>query len=178
MGYEWTDDDCLALADMLREMAISDPTPFLKVWSQESGLTPDPPHNGPARGLCQFEPATLKGLGYDVAADPTLDAFCALSVAGQMTWIQKYYMPAKKWCYTTAGVYLWTFLPAQVHLATSPIATVCARYGPYAWAYWSNHGFDTGNSGAIVVSDLVDAAVRSYDPRGMAIAGRVRALMV
>ena len=170
--YEWTQDDAQAFVAFCVSLGITDYTVPLRVFSNESNNEPNPPRDGPAVGLCQFEPATLKGLGYPLATDPNLDAFCAMTVAQQLGWCVKYYGSYRAHCGTVAGFYLATFLPAQCHLETQPDAIVCGP-GVYEWAYAPNAGFDRAKRGYIVVQDLVDAADRQYGPRAQAIAALV-----
>ena len=175
--YQWTDEDCAALAAMCRNLGLASPRPFLAVWAHESDNDPRAHNPGGASGLCQFEPATLHGLGYD-AADHDLSAFRALSAAEQMPWCERYYRSGRQWCGSVAGTYLWTFLPAQAHLCGSPLAIVCARWGPYASAYRDNGtAFDVHGTGRIQVSDLTDAAARSWGPHAEGILARVLAAM-
>ena len=173
--YDWTPEDCAALATMVRNLGLTDARPWVAVWAHESDLDPRAHNPGGASGLCQFEPATLRGLGYD-AEDRDLSAFRALSASAQMPWCERYYRGGRQWCSSVAGCYLWTFLPAQAHLCGSPLAIVCARWGPYADAYRDNCvAFDAPGTGRIQVSDLTDAAARSWGPRAAGILARVEA---
>ena len=173
--YAWTNDDADAFVAFCATLGITDRTIPLRVWSNESDNSPCPPRNGPAVGICQFEPATLRGLGYEMAADPKLDAFCAMTVAEQLLWAARFFSGATGRLNSVAAFYLWDFLPAQLHLADTPDAVVCgSRVGdPYSTAYHDNRGFDATRKGWITPQDLTDAANRQYGPRAQAIAALV-----
>lgn len=175
--YDWTDDDVNAYATMCRDWTL-DPSVLLHVWQSESGLDPTAHCAGGASGLCQFEPGTLDGLGYNLAGDVHLEAFRELCVAEQLPWVRLYYLHGRPCLGTVAGAYAWTFLPAQAHLAADPAATLCAREGPYAVAYRDNRpAFDADNKGHITGADLAARAARAWSPRAEGILSRVQAVL-
>ena len=178
--YTWQDEDVTAYVAMLGRLGLTaHPEPLLQVWSSESGLSPCPPRNGPAVGICQFEPGTLQGLGYDLAADPRLEAFVALPVAAQLVYAERYYHTGARYCDTLAGAYAWTFLPAQAAKAHADSGFVlCGATMPYPGAYAANwRAFDPSHSGLIRGCDLETRALRAWGDRGKAILARVQAAL-
>lgn len=177
MIYQWTTSDIDAFIAFCDTLSIADRTIPLRVWSNESNNDPTEHNPGGAAGLLQLEPATAKQLGYDVASDPHLDAFCQLSVSDQLMWAVKYFAPGRGRFHNVAAFYLWDFLPAEDTsvIADNPVAVVCgSRDGdPYPDAYRDNPGFDVTHKGYIITQDLTDAANRQYGPRAQAIAALV-----
>lgn len=60
---------------------------MLMVMQSEAGMQHNPPHNGPARGLIQFEPSILAGLGWRGSPDE----FAQMSAEDQLPWVERYY---------------------------------------------------------------------------------------
>lgn len=151
----WPDSNVAALRGLCQRLGIN-PRDLVAVMANESGCLPDPPHHGPARGLIQFEPDTLKGLGWRGSPDE----FARQEVAAQLDYVERYYMP-----YARAGLlrglgtlYTATFLPALLKGAANATFVLCGRNGPLEWAYRANKGFDAEKKGFITVLDLMQAA--------------------
>lgn len=161
----WPDSNVAALRGMCQRLGI-DPRDLVAVMANESGCLPDPPHRGPARGLIQFEPDTLRGLGWRGSSDE----FARQDVAAQLDYVERYYTP-----YARAGLlrglgtlYTATFLPALLRGAVNPSFVLCGRDGPLEWAYRANRGFDVAKKGTITVQDLVVAARAAAERSGQA----------
>ena len=184
MSYErtadWLDADIRAYVDFCRAIGLTDAQLLvpMTVWANESNNTTTAHNkNGDASGLCQLMPATAKGLGYDLAADPHLDAYRALSVTEQLSWCARYYANHKGRVGTVGRFYTATFLPAELESADDLQHVVCGTGGPYPWAYAANRGFDLHGRGYITVQDMVDAALRQCGPRTHELWARVRDLV-
>jgi hypothetical protein len=159
MPNYWPDSNVAALRSMCARLGV-DPRDLVAVMANESGCLPDPPHRGPARGLIQFEPDTLRGLGWR----STPDDFAKQEVAIQLDYVERYYAPYARAGQLKGGIgplYVATFLPALLPHAGNALYVLCGRHGPLQWAYDANKGFDRVRKGYIVVQDLVDAAVAS-----------------
>ena len=173
---DWSDDDIDSVIAFCVALDIADPTTPIGVWMHESNCrTTAHNANGDASGICQFMPATLHALGYD-PTDTDLSKFRALSPSDQISWAAKFYAPASGKLNTPAAVYLWTFLPAQIGLASNPAAVVCGRDGPYAWAYNANgSAFDLIAKGEILVSDMTrEANASAATARGLELMARIK----
>jgi hypothetical protein len=136
------------------------PIDIAGVMASESGLQCWAHNPGGAAGLIQFEPSTLKGLGYNTALDPHLNDFCKLSDVAQLAYVEKYFHPVAGKLPNVAAVYLQVFLPARLHVADDPNAVVCGS-GVLDWAYKDNPSFDKAKRGWIIVQDLADAVQRA-----------------
>lgn len=162
----WPDSNLVALKGLAERLGIQW-IDLVAVMANESGCLPDPPHRGPARGLIQFEPDTLEGLGWKGRPD----AFAMKEVAQQLEYVEAYYRP-----YARAGLlrpglgalYTATFLPALLGHAGDRGFVLCGVNGPYAWAYAGNKGFDRTKKGTITVQDLIDAAERALNDTPLA----------
>jgi len=64
------------------------PIGILSVMQSEAGMRANPPHNGPARGIIQFEPDILRGLGWSGTPD---DFAGSLDAEAQLQWVERYY---------------------------------------------------------------------------------------
>lgn len=149
----------IALVAMAQKLQAN-PLDIAGAMASESGLQCWAHNKGGAAGLIQFEPATLKGLGYNTAGDPHLNEFCKLSDVSQLAYVEKYFKPATGKLVNAAAVYLWVFLPARLHVAADPNAMVCGP-GMLEWAYKDNPSFDEAKRGFIIVQDLTDAINRA-----------------
>jgi hypothetical protein len=173
----WAPEAVSLLRDIATRLAVS-PIDMLKVMANESGCLPDPPHNGPARGLIQFEPQTLADEGW--TASP--DAFAAQHVVEQLPYVYRYFAARKSMLAAAGGglgaLYTATFLPAFTPYAGDIAYTLCALNGRLPWAYKANPGFDRANKGYITVGDLVNAAERAFAacPLAQQVAAAVGAL--
>lgn len=143
------------------------PVDLLSVACNESRCSAEAhnPH-GDASGLWQLMPSTARGLGWNVDADPHLDAFRALGAVGQLPWFEKYFAPHKGKLVSAAACYVATFLPALLAHAGDPSFVLCALGGPLEWAYKANKGFDPRGAGRITVSDLAAAIERASAAMG------------
>jgi len=149
-----------ALVSMAMRLG-GDAVDFAGVAASESGLQcwAHNPRSHTA-GLFQFEPDTIRQLGYDVTSDPHLDNFCRLSDVEQLAWFEKYFANHRGHLTSEAAVYVATFLPADTNAAGDPQHVLCSlTYRK--WAYDGNRGFDRTGKGAIIVQDLVDAIERA-----------------
>jgi hypothetical protein len=178
--YEWSDEDVASYVDALRTLGLTDPSILLHVWQSESGLSPRPPRNGPAVGLDQWEPGTLDGLGYDVAGDPGLRAFVALSVAQQMPYVVRYYRSAAHLCTNLSGAYCWNMAPVQAERAhADPMFVICDAVAVLPGVYAGNwRAFDPGRKrGYIRGCDMAAHADAVWDARAADILARVQVAM-
>ena len=157
----WASEAVSLLRDIAGRLNVS-AVDMVKVFANESGCLPDPPHNGPARGLIQFEPQTLIDEGW--TASP--DAFAAQHVVDQLPFVYRYYAARKSMIAQAGGglgaLYTATFLPAYTARAGDLTLVLCGTHGPLAWAYHANSGFDVDHNGWITVGDLVNAAERAF----------------
>ena len=171
---DWRDSDCAALVAMCDALEIEDPTVPLQVWANESDnrAAAHNPH-GDASGIFQLMPSTARGLGYDVDADPHLDAYRAAGVAAQIGWATKFYGNHKGQVGTVARFYLCTFLPALLSCGDYMSHAIATQGGSLGWAYDANKGFDHDHKGWITVGDLVSAAARATGPRTRELMARV-----
>lgn len=157
----WPDSNVAALRAVALRLGVA-VADMVAVMANESACLPNPPHNGPARGLIQFEPETLRNLGWH----GTSDEFTArLGVAEQLPFVERYFEPyARKGLlvYGTASLYTAAFLPALLAHAGEPRFVLCAvAPGPLSWAYAANRVFDRAGKGSIIVQDMSDAAARA-----------------
>lgn len=190
---DWTDaEDVPAYSAMCDVLEIADCTVPLQVWANESDNRSTAwNRGGNASGIFQAMPATLRGLGWDVAHDLTLGKFRALTVHEQLIWATKYYGNHRGQTPTVAAFYLCTFLPALLSCASTPQAIIASpTHYPGAYAgNWTSFdvlrdaaghpvpdkdGHPQVNKGYIVVQDLVDAAARATGPRTRELMERVR----
>lgn len=148
------------------------PADLAACWMSESEVRPTA-HNpaGHAAGIFQVMPSTLRGLGY---ADGW-EQYLKLSPVEQLRWAEKYYAPHTGKLVSPGACYLATFLPALMAHADQPLFVLCARSGPFPWAYAGNYkAFDPNGYGHITVEDLtirVNKVTRG--PRWMEIAERI-----
>ena len=176
LTQDWADADLPVYLKFCEDMCIEDVTVPVTCWANESdNRTTAWNKNGNASGLCQLMPGTARAIGYDVAADPTLSAYRALSVSNQLDWVSKYYGPHAGSVATVARFYLCTFMPALLSHGDDMSYVICALGGVYSWAYAANKGFDAANKGSITVQDLVDAANRAVGPRTRELIARIQA---
>lgn len=150
---------------------------LLSVWMSESSVKPDAynPHGG-ASGIFQAMPDTLKGLGFD-------GNFRALTATEQLPWAEKYYAPGASKLTTRVACYLWTFLPADIALASNPDAVLVAEKGSpicpdgrRPTLFSVNSAFDQDGNHAIQVKELDFAVMHACrGPRWIAIRDRMRA---
>jgi len=144
-----------SLAVMCKRLNCT-PLHMLKVMHFESGVQADPPHNNLARGIIQFLPTTLDGLGFPEALDIT-----KLNATEQLQWVEKYFSShAPYGLESVAKIYLATFMPALLRDPRSkdPAFVICGQAGPYKNIYQSNRAFDAKRKGFVTVQDLEDAA--------------------
>jgi hypothetical protein len=127
-----------------------DPEHIARVMWNESRINPTCVNpNGGARGLIQFMPATLKGLGY---SGPDITT---ISATEQMPWVEKYFArqiaaygrPSP----TPGGVYQMVFYPASLKYAHAAADTIVASPSP---AYLANRSLDPNHDGRITLGDL------------------------
>jgi transglycosylase-like protein with SLT domain len=150
-----------ALAAMCERLGC-EPLDLLGVAANESGIHAGAHNrNGDASGLWQLMPSTARGLGWQVASDPHLDAFRALGAVDQLPRFERYFNPYRGKLVSSGACYVATFLPALLPHAGDPTFVLCGSGGPLAWAYSANAGFDTGKTGVIRVSDLQAAVARA-----------------
>jgi len=163
----WPDSNLMALKGVAARLGI-EWRDLLAVMANESACLPDPPHNGPARGLIQFEPETLHRLGWNGSPN---DFARANGVAEQLDYVERYYLPYARSGLLAPGLgalYTATFLPALLRHAGDTDYVLCGLTGPLAWAYRSNRGFDREGKGTITVGDLMTAAQHALERVGLA----------
>ncbi len=155
------------------------PLDLLGVATYESGVRAAAHNpNGDASGLWQLMPSSARGLGWNVTADPHLDAFRTLGPVGQLPWFQKYFLPYRGRLVSSGACYVAVFLPALLAHAGDPNFILCGASGPLAWAYKANTNFDMAKTGVIRVSDLeaaIERARKNLGNRWLEIAERVDA---
>jgi peptidoglycan hydrolase-like protein with peptidoglycan-binding domain len=108
-------------------------------------------------------PATLSRLGYypSLPASERAARFRTLSLADQIPWMAKYYMPYRGKLVNTAACYLATFTPAFLEHAQEPGFVIAAKAGVRGYIYNANAGFDVDRNLAIEVRELVLAVERA-----------------
>lgn len=156
----WPSSNVAALRALCLRLGI-EVRDLVAIMAHESGCMPNPPHNGPARGLIQFEPETLHGLGWKGSPDEWVSTH---GVAEQLDYVERYYAPYARAGILKGGVgplYVATFLPALLAHAQDPSFVLCGVRGPFAWAYFANKVFDTQGKGNITVEDMATAAERA-----------------
>lgn len=156
----WTDDDVRTLHGMAADFGEDFPINLVKLMAHESGCSPAAHNPGGAVGLIQFEPDTLRGLGWTQGSD----AFAKLSVAEQLPYVRRYLLPHRD-AIRAGGLgvlYTVVFLPALASRAVDQTYVLCALHGPLAWAYSANATFDADGKGWITPHDLVVAAEAFY----------------
>src|SRR5258706_10444854 len=103
-----------------------DPLDLLGVAAYESGVRANAHNrNGNASGLWQLMPATARGLGWNVASDPNLEAFRGLDAVEQLPWFEKYFSPHRGKLVSAAACYVATFLPALLSHAGDSTYILC-----------------------------------------------------
>lgn len=147
------------------------PIDMASCWMSESGMNPKAHNPAGATGLFQVIPSTMKGLGF--VGD--WKAFQALSAVEQLKWAERYYGPHKGRLLTPSACYLATFMPSLLAHAKEPAFVICARNGPFAYAYAGNYtAFDPTGKGWITVQDLADRIEHvTRGPRWEEIAARI-----
>lgn len=159
----WTDDDIDTLRGFAAVMGEENfPLWLVQVMSSESGCLPDPKHNGPARGLIQFEPETLRGLGWK----GTPDSFSQQPVADQLPYVLAYFKGHRQSIHSLADTYVCNFLPAYTGVPTR--FRLCGIGGPLEWAYKANSAFDTDKKGFICPADLAQRALKAFSASAIA----------
>jgi hypothetical protein len=156
---DWTNEEVAALQGIAARLGTT-PRALVGVMSNESSLNPAAHNPGGAVGLIQFEPDTLRDLGWTEGTD----AFAKLGVLQQLPFVERYYSaPARKrWMGGGIGAaYVGAFLPALMPHALDVTYVLCGITGPFAWAYSANKSFDTDHKGWITVHDLIAAAERA-----------------
>jgi hypothetical protein len=190
----WLDDGFFARIETVATNLYADPFNLMCVWMSESGMRPtaENPH-GHASGIFQAMPATLRGLGFTGAngyAEPAGDyamaahagdtvrcerlnallaaSYRSLSATEELVWAERYYRPARGKLVSRAAIYLWTFVPADIGLASNPDAVITAKRGSSlcpegrrANIFDINAGFDANGDHATVVHELDDAIDRA-----------------
>lgn len=172
--------------DLCHTCAVRDGLDLLGVWMSESGVRADA-HNpaGHASGIFQAMPATLAGLGFAPgAADgpARADAFRLLNALEQLPWAERYYRPAYGRLVNKAACYMWTFLPADIALASDGESVIVAKKGSAlapdgrrSTVFDVNSAFDRNGDQAIQVRELEQAIQRACrGPRWSAIVERWR----
>lgn len=173
---DWQDTDVYAYLDFCDDVEIADPTVPVQVWANESDNRAGAHNpNGDASGIFQLMPQTAKSLGYDIAADPHLDAYRASGLVAQFAMAARYYGAHKGKVGTVARFYCSTFMPAFLGCADDPAYVLAADGGIRAWAYGPNRGLDVTGRGSITIGDLVSAAARATGPRTRELMARVTA---
>src|ERR1700761_2420709 len=168
----WPDSNVTALRGVAMRLGV-DPRDLVAVMCHESDCLPDPPHHGPARGLIQFEPQTLKNLGWHGSPD---DFSAQNDVASQLVYVERYFRSYANQGLLDGkglgGLYVATFLPALLKNAGDLNYHLCGALGPLDWAYKANRGFDKDRKGFITVGDLLNAARAS-----VAVSTRARVIL-
>jgi hypothetical protein len=158
---------------LARNVGLADSFDLLRVWMNESGVssTAENPH-GHASGIFQAMPDTMAGLGFMASAKidgaTRAQAFRSLTATQQLDWAERYYRPAAGRLSTAAACYLWTFVPADIGLASNPDAVISAKVGSTlcpagrrSSIFDVNAGFDENGDSAIQVHELTDAIDRA-----------------
>ena len=157
----WTNDDVKRLHDWAASWPI-DPRDVVKLMCHESGCNPAAHNPGGAVGLIQFEPDTLRSLGWTQGTD----AFARLTVGQQLPFVERYFTWNRSAILAAGGglgaLYTATFLPARIPVSGDSTAILCASTGPLSWAYAANRVFDRDKNGHITVGDMVRAAEGAY----------------
>jgi len=172
--------------DLCRACGIRDGLDLLGVWMSESGLNARA-HNpsGHASGIFQAMPETLRTMGFapNAADGPArAEAFRLLDAAEQLPWAEKYYRPGFGRLVNRVSCYLWTFLPADIALASDGESVLVAKRGSSlcpegrrANVFDVNAAFDRNGDLAIQVRELDQAIARACrGPRWAAIVERWR----
>lgn len=135
----------------------TNPEHYLVVWCLESSLNPAAVNMIGARGLNQFMPSTLRGIG--APAD-----FERLSAEQQLPWIEKHIAIGEKLnggpFRSPERYYHYNFLPLTMVRGSSPDAVVAASYADdfrESAAYGANKSLDVDHDGQITVRDLSQA---------------------
>jgi hypothetical protein len=172
--------------DLVRKCGILDGLDLLGVWMSESGLRATA-HNpsGHASGIFQAMPRTLFDLGFAASAasgEARAEAFRLLNAAEQLPWAERYYAPARGRLVNKAACYMWTFLPADISLASDGDSVIVAKKGSAICpdgrrsnVFDVNSAFDRNGDQAIQVRELESAIQRACrGPRWSAIVDRWR----
>lgn len=177
------DDDFFPAVETLCTDLKCDPFDLLGVWMSESGIHHDAlnPH-GHASGIFQAMPSTLHGLGFMGTPEQAATDFRAGTATVQLHWARSYYMPARGRLGSKSAAYLWTFVPADIALASDPDAVITAKVGSSVCPdgrrsaiFDVNSGFDANGDLAIQVHELDDHIDRACaGPRWSEIRDRMR----
>jgi hypothetical protein len=126
-------------------------------------LPPEKRYN--AVGLIQFMPFVLKNLGFSLSAEqkaagvPIWEAFKKLSATEQLSWVERFYSPWKKFGLDSpVRFYQATFLPNTLATARDPNDSISTKGGFNGFAYEANKVFDRDKNGTIELKEL-EAAV-------------------
>lgn len=162
----------LRFEELCRRCGVRDGLDLLGVWMSESGIFATA-HNpsGHASGIFQAMPSTLKSLGFapDAAdGEARAAAFRLLNPLEQLPWAEKYYAPAFGRLVNKAACYMWTFLPADIALASDGESVIVAKRGSAicpegrrSSVFDVNSGFDRNGDMAIQVRELEQAIQRA-----------------
>lgn len=128
-------------------------------------LPPEKRYN--AVGLIQFMPFVLKNLGFSPSAEqkaagvPIWEAFKQLSATEQLSWVERFYSPWKRFGLDSpVRFYQATFLPNTLTTARDPNDSISTKGGFNGFAYEANKVFDRDGNGTIELKEL-EAAVLS-----------------
>jgi hypothetical protein len=173
----WTAEEIAAERDMAARLGV-DPRDIVKLMCHESGCNPAAHNPGGAVGLIQFEPDTLRSMGWTAGQD----AFAELSVLQQLPYVERFFGWFLHAIQEAGGglgaLYTATFLPARIPGSNDPAHVLCQNVGPLAWAYAANRVFDSAHKGSITVGDMTAAAEGAYakSATGQAIVAALDAL--
>ena len=156
----WSEEEIAQFRSMAARLEL-DPRNLLGPIASESNCSPAAHNPGGAVGLIQFEPSTLRDLGWNAGTD----AFAQLTVSEQLPYVERYFQArigALRAAHGTMGaIYTAMFLPALISHAVDQTYVLCGQHGPLAWAYAANKSFDVDRKGLVTVGDLVGSAERA-----------------
>lgn len=153
---DWTDTEVQVLVDVCSRLGCT-VRALVGVMANESGCSPSAHNPGGAVGLIQFEPDTLRDLGWNEGTS----AFALTDVIFQLGYVERYYSIGSRKPYmglSDTAAYVGAFLPAYMPHADDPAYILCGDDGPIRWAYLANRGFDVEHNGSISIGDLQRAA--------------------
>lgn len=177
---EWThthdlDDEFFIKLKSMCERLDCNPIDMLGCWMSESGVHAGAYNKGgDAAGIFQVIGSTRRQIGFHGTAQDYL----AMTATQQLEWAERFYTPYVGHLTSPSACYLATFLPALVSHGNEPMFVVCARNGPFEFAYNGNYlAFDPHGKGYITVQDLADRISRvTTGPRWEEIVERVTAV--
>jgi hypothetical protein len=182
---DWTDGDFVTLRSIADELG-GVPLDLLSVLYAESGAQPWSLNDNPkkrrkpdgtfeevpldgrynAAGLNQCMPFILRNLGFHPELGPRAraEAFCKLSVSGQLPLVRAYFAPFRGKLHNATAWYLANFMPAYIARATEPDFVLAdEKSGGFSGqVFAANAAFDADGDRKIEVRELGQAIVRNF----------------